>query len=944
MTAKHSLPIETAQIAMEEADLKARPSLTSAIDREVGFSRSFTSDEEKKVLRKIDCVVLPMMRFVFFCQYLDKQSLSYASVAGLIQDLKVDASQYSWCSSIFYIGQLVSEYPFIYLMSRLRLTKLVGFTIVVWGGICMCLAAPVNFAGFAAVRFLLGFSEGAVSPAFVTITSYWYKKEEHALRTALWISMNALAQVVGSLLMFGIAGNKNLTIASWRVMFIVCGAMTVAIGIVFFFAMPSGPQDAWFLNEREKEVLAARMVKCHEGGDRKNFSVAQLREALQDVKVWLIFCFGLLVTMQSPVLTFASLIIKGLGYSSHETLLYVAPSGAVQLALIWIGVVLCASCITAPWSILLSLSASNIKGNTKRSVANAVFFIGYCAKLVSEAKVAVSQRGLVKLNAPGASTDRKIASTPWKVPVCSEVGTNIDSPETTTRPVRLDMDPATDHLSQLLSRLKAAIFAGPVSPSSRTGNLVVDIDVGPYEWHHDIVEKFPPQSVAEFLTSCCYELATDSFFYFDQKDFSAKLCNFYQAEHCYLRNDRVFICLSLMVFALGSQFAHLKAEAATRTPGKMNQPGSYFYRLANRIIPNVAFCCSVDAVQVCLVTAVYLLPEHAYDKAYLYLSHAVRISIALDLYRQKEAPNSTSKGSEVCHRLWWSVYSLDRTISIKLGRAKSVASDIIRTPLPSPLPTLDSEQSFNNVSHQIANAKLVLIMDVIADNVGQDTPNASKDSPQLELQGILPRSEGYRAVLHLHLNYHFAWILTCRSALIKLLRRRLRQFFNEPDEQQDGCMLPLERYAGQCVEAAKAMIDLFETLQRLRYLGMFSYTDFQVLIPTPFELAYLALSSWQLGTIKRKPGSATRSFPDSTGMSLDHATDQVRDSPAANSSFETSCGTKNVASAAINQPVPAAPMLYDDTYLFGLTGLDALDYLNLGDLAHNIATAYQVSP
>lgn len=38
-----------------------------------------------------------------------------------------------------------------------------------------------------------------------------------------------------------------------------------------------------------------------------------------------------------------------------------------------------ASCITAPWSILLSLTASNVKGNTKRSVVNAMFFIGYCA-------------------------------------------------------------------------------------------------------------------------------------------------------------------------------------------------------------------------------------------------------------------------------------------------------------------------------------------------------------------------------------------------------------------------------------------------------------------------------------------------------------------------------------------------------------------------------------
>lgn len=48
----------------------------------------------------------------------------------------------------------------------------------------MCLAAPKDFAGFAAVRFLLGFAEGAVSPAFITITSVWYRKEEHAVRTA----------------------------------------------------------------------------------------------------------------------------------------------------------------------------------------------------------------------------------------------------------------------------------------------------------------------------------------------------------------------------------------------------------------------------------------------------------------------------------------------------------------------------------------------------------------------------------------------------------------------------------------------------------------------------------------------------------------------------------------------------------------------------------------
>lgn len=106
-------------------------------------------------------------------------------------------------------------------------------------------------------------------------------------------------------------------------------------------------------------------------------------------------------------------------------MLYLAPSGAVQVAMLWIGVAACvmfphnrtyvalalvippligtvlllqlsldagwgliasawlASCITAPWSILLSLTASNVKGNTKRAIVNAMFFIGYCAGCIA---------------------------------------------------------------------------------------------------------------------------------------------------------------------------------------------------------------------------------------------------------------------------------------------------------------------------------------------------------------------------------------------------------------------------------------------------------------------------------------------------------------------------------------------------------------------------------
>lgn len=115
--------------------------------------------------------------------------------------------------------------------------------------------------------------------------------------------MNAMAQIVGSLLMYGIGKNSTLSLQPWRVMFLICGALTMACGILFYFLMPSGPKDAWFLTAREKEVLTRRMTRSKEGGDKTDFSMAQLKEALLDFKVFLIFCFGVLVTMQSPVLT-----------------------------------------------------------------------------------------------------------------------------------------------------------------------------------------------------------------------------------------------------------------------------------------------------------------------------------------------------------------------------------------------------------------------------------------------------------------------------------------------------------------------------------------------------------------------------------------------------------------------------------------------------------------
>lgn len=48
----------------------------------------------------------------------------------------------------------------------------------------MCMAATHSFKGIAAVRFFLGFCEGAASPSWVILTSNWYRRREHPVRVA----------------------------------------------------------------------------------------------------------------------------------------------------------------------------------------------------------------------------------------------------------------------------------------------------------------------------------------------------------------------------------------------------------------------------------------------------------------------------------------------------------------------------------------------------------------------------------------------------------------------------------------------------------------------------------------------------------------------------------------------------------------------------------------
>lgn len=139
----------------------------------------------KRLLRIIDWHLMPIMCCVYGINYLDKTTLSYASIMGLKTDLKLVGDQYQWLGSMFYFGYLGWEYPTSRLLQRLPLAKYSAFNVVMWGTTLALFATVSNFGGAVAIRFFLGIFEAAVTPGFTMFTSQWWTKREQGARTGV---------------------------------------------------------------------------------------------------------------------------------------------------------------------------------------------------------------------------------------------------------------------------------------------------------------------------------------------------------------------------------------------------------------------------------------------------------------------------------------------------------------------------------------------------------------------------------------------------------------------------------------------------------------------------------------------------------------------------------------------------------------------------------------
>lgn len=125
--------------AVSVNDEKQGSSTPSSIE-EAATGETFvaTAAVNRRLLWKIDLHLLPVLCLLYGLQFLDKTTISYASVMGIVADTGLVGTQYNWLGSVFYLGYLVAEYPVVTLLQKLPISKFLSAQIIVWGGVLMC--------------------------------------------------------------------------------------------------------------------------------------------------------------------------------------------------------------------------------------------------------------------------------------------------------------------------------------------------------------------------------------------------------------------------------------------------------------------------------------------------------------------------------------------------------------------------------------------------------------------------------------------------------------------------------------------------------------------------------------------------------------------------------------------------------------------------------------
>jgi MFS family permease len=284
---------------------------------------------ERRLKLKLDAVILPLTTLLYLSAYLDRGNMGNARLQGVETELMGGSdTNYSIALSCFYIAYILFNVPGNIMAKILQPSTALAIAAFIWGVASTLQAAAFNFPGIIVCRLFIGIGEAGFGPTVPFYYTLWYKREEIALRNALFIGCGALAGAFGGLLAYGVSFATGSSIgATWRILFLIEGLPTIVLALLIFLFLPNRPENSKYLTEEERALATTRLTSNDPNKLKKRkFQWSGFRRAITDYKIYMcgVIYLGVNLTLGS-ISGFLPTIIASLGYSNAQAQLYTVP-------------------------------------------------------------------------------------------------------------------------------------------------------------------------------------------------------------------------------------------------------------------------------------------------------------------------------------------------------------------------------------------------------------------------------------------------------------------------------------------------------------------------------------------------------------------------------------------------------------------------------------------
>lgn len=297
------------------------------VDKNV-LEEEFDAEFERKLVRKLDRLIMPAAMMLYLASGLDKGNLGNAKSIGMVgaEGLGADPTgkKYALLNAFYFIGYALFLVPTTLFAKRTRPNIVLGASGIVWGIAATCTAAVNTYGQAEAVRFLVGFGESGYGPIIPFYLARWYTKRELGLRMTLFMCSAPIAGFITGLIAYGVTFVKN-SLEPWRLLFIIEGCPAVVVGFFALWILPGEIATTKCLTEKERACVYARQRR-YASHEHHAINWKQVRGVLTSWPILLpTVTYQIVILVGAAIGAFLPTIINDIGYTGAIAQVYTLP-------------------------------------------------------------------------------------------------------------------------------------------------------------------------------------------------------------------------------------------------------------------------------------------------------------------------------------------------------------------------------------------------------------------------------------------------------------------------------------------------------------------------------------------------------------------------------------------------------------------------------------------